>query len=89
MEREDAKDLTLSILVLVAVALAADCIWLHIKCSRLDERVEALVEQVDRLLVPPPAAKEQSFADKAKQVYEKAKNAAVKGYEAARGELQK
>ena len=89
MEREDAKDLTLSVLVLVVAALVSDCIWLHVKCSRLEERTELLVEQVDRLLASPLVVKERSFSDKAKQAYEKARNAAVKGYEAAKDELKK
>ena len=33
MTREDAKDLTLSILVIVVALLIADCIWLHVKCA--------------------------------------------------------
>ena len=49
MEREDAKDLTLSILVVVAVALLGYCVWLHVKCARLDESMKALSEGVEQM----------------------------------------
>ena len=89
MDREDAKDLTLSILVIVAAVLAADCIWLHMRCSRQEETLQTLAVQVDRLLNPPPVQAEPSFSDKAKQTFNKVKSAAVKGYEAAKDELRR
>ena len=49
MEREDAKDLTLSILVVVAVALLGYCVWLHVKCAGLNESVETLSAKVDQM----------------------------------------
>ena len=42
MEREDAKDLTLSILVVVAVALFGYCVWLHVKSVNFDDSVKVL-----------------------------------------------
>ena len=89
MDREDAKDLTLSILVIVAAVLAADCIWLHMMYSRQEETMQTLAVQVDRLLNPPPVQAEPSFSDKAKQTFNKVKSAAVKGYEAAKDELRR
>ena len=41
MTREDAKDLTLSILVVVAALLVADNIWLHCKCSSQRDELAA------------------------------------------------
>jgi len=73
MEREDAKDLTLSILAVVAVVLLADCVWLHVKCARQADAV--------RHINPPP---EPTLADKAKASYERAKAATVEGYEKAK-----
>ena len=49
MEREDAKDLTLSILVVVAVALLGYCVWLHVKCASLNGTVETLSAKVDQI----------------------------------------
>jgi len=88
MNREDAKDLTLSILVVVAALLLADCIWLHIKCSRLEANLAALTERVE-LHIDPPKVEEPSLADKAKQTFLKMKSAAEKGYDAAKRELEK
>ena len=88
MDREDAKDLTLSILVVAVAMLVADCIWLHVKCSRLETNAAALVERVEQL-INPPKVNEPSFADKAKQTLLKVKAAAEKGYDAARHEFEK
>ena len=88
MEREDAKDLTLSILVIAVVLLIADCVWLHVKCAGQAAAIEAqkakIAECAARLeahINPPP---EPTVADKAKAAYEKAKDATVKGYESAK-----
>ena len=89
MEREDAKDLTLSILVVVVALLLADCIWLHVKCARLSDEAAALAERVERHINPPAEAERPSLAERARQTYDKVKNAAVKGYEAAKGELKR
>ena len=88
MNREDAKDLTLSILVVVAVLLLADCIWLHVKCSRTEANAAALAERVEQL-INPPKVEEPSLTDKAKQTLMKVKAAAEKGYDAAKRELAK
>ena len=107
MEREDAKDLTLSILVVVVLLLLADCIWLHVKCSREEADIAALaqgqqktVETVKHLEDWVATSSVQgkfnsykkgvsdysrSFMDRCRSL----KNAAVKGYEAARDELKK
>ena len=88
MNREDAKDLTLSILVVVAALLLADCIWLHVKCSRLEANVAALTERVE-LHINPPKVEEPTLSEKAKQALMKVKAAAEKGYDAAKRELAK
>ena len=46
MTREDAKDLTLSVLVIVAVLLLADCIWLHVKQSRSEASFSGMEQKV-------------------------------------------
>lgn len=106
MEREDAKDLTLSILVVVAVALLGYCIWLHVKCASLNGTVETLSAKVDQMAarqtlisntvekhhvikIGQPEPQEQSFADQAKETYNKLKSAAAKGYQAAKEEYNK
>ena len=106
MEREDAKDLTLSILVVVAVALLGYCVWLHVKCASLDDSVKALsagveqmaaqqtmiadtVEKQHGIKIGQPEPQEQSFADQAKETYNKLKSAAAKGYQAAKEEYNK
>ena len=105
MEREDAKDLTLSILVIVAVLLFADCIWLHVKCSRsedallaLDQKLATVTERQTRVVsavekhhgaIVEEAKEEQSFTDQAKETYNKLKSAAAAGYQAAKEEFNK
>ena len=89
MTSEDAKDLTLSILVVVVAMLLADCIWLHVKCARLSDEAAVLAERVERHINPPAEAEGPSLAERARQTYDKVKNAAVKGYEAAKGELKR
>lgn len=89
MEREDAKDLALSILIVVAAILVADCIWLHVKSTRQEAELKALSERLELHVNPPVPDPEPSFADKAKQTYDKVKSAAVKGYEAVKEELGK
>ena len=92
MTREDAKDLTLSILVIVVALLIADCIWLHVKCAGQQDAIDFQQAEIARcsafneflakkfdLHVNPPA--EPSVADKAKAAYTSAKESAVKGYE--------
>lgn len=97
MTREDAKDLTLSILVIVAALLLADCIWLHVKCAGLNERISVLQATLESHLNPP---REPTVVDKAKGAYDQAKEATVReykrlkaaaaaGYDAAKKELNK
>ena len=97
MTREDAKDLTLSILVIVVVLLIADCIWLHVKCAGLNEQASALQAAIEMHLNPP---QEPTVADKTKGAYDRAKDATVReykrfkaaaaaGYDAAKKELDK
>ena len=50
MNREDAKDLTLSILVVVVAILAADCIWLHVKCAREEADIAALAQDQQKTM---------------------------------------
>ena len=107
MEREDAKDLTLSILVVVVALLLADCIWLHVKCSREEMDIAALAQDQQRTMESVKGLEDwvatssvegkvnsykksmsdysRSFMDKCRSL----KNAAVKGYEAAKDELKK
>ena len=106
MEREDAKDLTLSILVVVSVALLGYCVWLHVKCASLNESVETLSAKVDKMSagqmiisdaveklhgikIGQTVPQEQSFADQAKEAYNKLKSAAAAGYQAAKEEYNK
>lgn len=77
MEREDAKDLTLSVLVVVAALLLADNVWLHVKCARQADAVAALGAKLEQHVNPPPGP---SMADKAKGAYERAKSATVRQY---------
>ena len=82
MTHEDAKDLTLSVLVVIAVLLVADCIWLHVKCERQAEtlrgqasELSVLRKQLEAHLNPPP------LSDRVKEAYEKAKMATKEKYE--------
>lgn len=86
MTREDAKDLTLSILVVVVAVLVADCIWLHLKCARLEKATQAF----ERRMVELHAADDGStFGERAKKAYDKVKAAAAAGYNAAKEEYAK
>lgn len=87
MEREDAKDLTLSILAVVVVILVVDCICLHVKCARQSRELAALSLRLEQHINPPPSG--PSLADRAKQTYDRVKSAAVKGYQAAKEEFDK
>ena len=87
MKREDAKDLALSIVAIVVVVLVADSICLHVKGARQANELAALSSRLEQHINPPPSG--PSFADKAKQTYDKVKSAAVKGYQAAKEEFDK
>lgn len=98
MRRDDVNEIGLAILLVAAVLLAADCVWLHVKCARQEARLAAftecvtaqanavveLSERLDRHINPPAPPSEPTFVDKAKQTYEKVKSAAAKGIEAAK-----
>ncbi len=87
MEREDLKDLTLSILVVVVALLLIDCIWLHVKCSRTETALSVLERNVAEIAGRQKT--DRSFADQAKETYDKLKSAAGAGYRAARDEFNK
>ena len=89
MEREDIKDLTLSILAVLSAILVVDCICLHVKCARQANELAALSERLELHINPPEPPPEPSFADKAADVYNRVKSAAVKGFEAAKEEYLK
>ena len=78
MTREDAKDLTLSILVVVAVLLVADNVWLHCKCSAQRDELAALGQKLEQHVNPPPGP---SMKDRAKDAYDKTKDAMRRGYD--------
>ncbi len=89
MKREDAKNLTLSILAVVVAFLVVDCICLHVKCVRQSNELAALSVRLEQHINPPEPPPEPSLADKAKQTYDKVKSAAAAGYRAAKEELDK
>ena len=103
MRRDDINEIGLAVLVVVAVLLALDAVWLHVKCRRQEAELSALTEQVvvqtnavaqltrslELHINPPLPPPEPSFADKARQTYEKVKSAAAKGFEAAKEEYSK
>lgn len=89
MNREDAKDLTLSILVVVNIGLMAVCAWLYVKSCKQDAVIDDVARKVEQFANPPQKPVEPSFVDKAKATCEKVKNAAVKGFEAAKQEYKK
>ena len=78
MTREDAKDLALSILVVVAALLVADNIWLHCKCSAQREELAALGQKLELHINPPPGP---TLKERTKAAYGSAKNAVKRGYE--------
>lgn len=89
MEREYAKDLTLSILVIATSLLIADCIWLHVKCARYEAQIAELSEMLVSHVAKEDASLGETFAEKARATYEKVKSAAAKGLEAAKEEYAK
>ena len=89
MEREDVKDLTLSLLAIVAVVLVADCVFLHMKCARQADELANLSLRLEQHINPPQPPREPTLSDRAKQTYDRLKSAAAKGYKAAKEELGK
>ena len=86
MTREDAKDLTLSILVVVAALLVADNIWLHCKCSSQRDELAALEQKLEQHINPPPGP---TFKERTKAAYDKTKDAVKRGYEKVKGSFKK
>ena len=84
MNKEDAKDLTLSILVVVVALLAVDNIWLHCKCSAQSSALANLTLKVENHLNPPP---QPGLKEMAKETYNKAKTAMKNGYQAVREKI--
>ena len=77
MTQEEAKDLTLSILVIVVALLVADVIWLHCKEARCREMIAALERRVE-LHVNPPAG--PTVGELAKEAIDKTADAVRRGY---------
>jgi hypothetical protein len=89
MRRDDANEMGLAVAIVLIAMLLADAIWLHVKCARQASDLAALSERLELHISPPQPPPEPSLADKAKQTYDKVKSAAVKGYQAAKEELDK
>ena len=86
MTREDAKDLTLSILVVVAALLVADNVWLHCKCSAQRDELAVLGQKLELHVNPPPGP---TFKERTKAAYDKTKDAVKRGYEKVKGSFTK
>ena len=86
MTREDAKDLTLSILVVVTALLVADNIWLHCKCSSQRDELAALGQRLELHINPPPGP---TLKERTKAAYGSAKDAVKRGYEKVKGSFTK
>lgn len=78
MKRDDVNEIGLAILVVVAALLAADNVWLHVKCARQTEALAALEARVEAHLNPPPTP---GVAEQVKETYRRAKSAAAKELE--------
>ena len=81
MTREDAKDLTLSILVVVAALLVADNIWLHCKCLSQRDELASLEQKLELHINPPPGP---TLKERTKAAYGSAKDATKRGYDKIR-----
>ena len=101
------KNLIIALLFVMVLALAAECVWLHITCERQREDIAALALDQSRTLkavknlenwVETSSVEskikgykkelegyKQSFMDRCRSL----RDAAVKGYEAAKEELTK
>ena len=86
MTREDAKDLTLSILVVVAALLVADNIWLHCKCSSQRDELTALGQRLELHINPPQGP---TLTERTKAAYGSAKDAVKRGYEKVKESFKK
>ena len=81
MTREEAKDLTLSILVVVVALLVADNIWLHCKCSSQRDELVSLEQKLELHINPPPGP---TMKERAKAAYDKTKDAMKRGYQSVK-----
>ena len=81
MTREEAKDLTLSILVIVAALLVADNIWLHCKCLSQRDELASLEQKLELHINPPPGP---TMKERAKAAYDKTKDAMKRGYQSVK-----
>lgn len=84
MTREEAKDLTLSILIVVAVLLMVDNIWLHCKCSSQQDELATLEQRLELHVNPLPGP---TMKERAKKAYDKAKDAVKCGYHSVKGKI--
>ena len=84
MRRDDINEIGLAAAIVLIALLVADAVWLHMKCLRQEAEIAALSVRTERLENPPAPPEEPSFADKAVDMYNKVKSAAVRGYEAAK-----
>ena len=86
MTREDAKDLALSILVVVAALLVADNVWLHCKCSAQRDEIAALGQKLELHINPPQGP---TLTERTKAAYGSAKDAVKRGYEKVKESFKK
>ena len=86
MTREDAKDLTLSILVVVAALLVADNVWLHCKCSAQRDEIAALGQKLELHINPPQGP---TLTERTKAAYGSAMDAVKRGYEKVKESFKK
>ncbi len=89
MRRDDMNEIGLAAALVLIALLVADAVWLHVKCARQEAEIAALSARLEMHVNPPLPPEEPSFADKASDMYNKVKSAAVKGFEAAREEYSK
>ena len=86
MTRDDAKDLTLSILVVVAALLVADNVWLHCKCSSQRNELASLDQKLELHINPPPGP---TLKERTKAAYGSAKDAVKRSHEKVKGSFTK
>ena len=89
MRRDDVNEMGLAVAIVLIAMLLADAVWLHVKCARQADSIDALSKRLELHINPPAPPSEPSLAYKAKHTYDKVKSAAVKGYQAAKEELDK
>jgi hypothetical protein len=89
MNREDAKDLTLSVMIIVNIALVTTTVWLYCRTCSLETSIRKISDRMEKHINPPSRLEKSSLANKAKETFEKVKSAAQKGFEAARDDYKK